>query len=122
MSVATQGANALQFLCGVYLAKDIKSLTVRLLGESAEFSVGKCSGDQQDGIRAMGPSLDDLVLIDDEVFPEARESGYRRRRLEIRQAALEKWLVGEHRQCRGTGPLEGLCQCGGIEILADQAL
>jgi hypothetical protein len=39
ISIATQGPHTFQFLGGMYLAKDIKSQTMRLLGESAKFSV-----------------------------------------------------------------------------------
>ena len=60
-------------------------------------AVVEAFGDQEHGVGAVGPGLEHLVAIDDELLPQHRQRHGDPRAFEIDEAAAEPRAVGEDR-------------------------
>ena len=80
---------------------------------------GQRCRDQQDGVRPHRPRLVDLVLMHHEILAQHRQTARRARLLQIGCTALEKLLVGQHRQARGAVPRITARNLRRMKILTD---
>ncbi len=76
-------------------------------------------GDQEDGIGAGHPGLDDLVLVDQEVLAEDRDRHRRPDPGQVRQVPLEVRDVGQDAQAGGAVGLVGPGDGDRVEVGAD---
>ena len=90
--------------------------------EIANLARGEDGGDQQDGIGAVGRGLEDLRRVDGEILAQDGEGYGGAGAFEIGQAALEKWLVGEHAEGGGSARFVGAGDAGRVEIVGEDAL
>ena len=73
-----------------------------------EIRLLECRHDQQRRIGAVGPRLEELILVDDEVFAEERERDRLAHSGEMFEGAIEERRLGEHRdRGRTTGFVPG---------------
>src|SRR5215831_2690776 len=77
--------------------------------------------DDQDAISPPRPRLSYLIDVVHEILAQDRKLGRGASGDEVFGLALERGRIGEHREAGRTPPLIGACQCGCIEICADQA-
>ena len=77
--------------------------------------------DQQDAIRARGARLVHLVRVDREVLAQHRQPAGGARLFHVLERALEKLLVGQHRQAGRAVALVARGDRGRIECLAQHA-
>ena len=71
--------------------------------EVAEPGIIESRHDQQHGVGARGARLPELVVVEDEVFPEERHVHFRAHRDEVAESASKVFLVGEHGHHRRAG-------------------
>src|SRR6185369_14199688 len=77
--------------------------------------------DQQDGISACSPCLEHLERVEDKVLAQARNRYRSGGRFEVRQRALEEFLIGKNGQCSRSRPLVAFRQFCGIKITANKS-
>ncbi len=75
------------------------------LRQREQFLLIEGGDDQQDGVGAVRPGLDDLEFIDDEILAQAGKRSGRRCLAQVVERALEKLLVGQDGKCGGAGLL-----------------
>src|ERR1039457_6132370 len=90
--------------------------------ELAQVLVVQGRHDEQDGVRARGPRLGDLVRIDDEVLAQKGQLRNRARPAQIIQTAAEKRRIGQDRRSRGSGRLVDRQPPGDVGVALDEAL
>ena len=93
---------------------------MRRLGKTDEFALGERGGNQQNRIRPVGAGFNNLVLIHHEVFAQTGKRDRRRGQLQIAQAALEVWLIGENGERRRAARLAAPGQPLNVEVRANQ--
>ena len=110
-------------LCGVvHFAEHVQLPPSRFLAERSQLRIGQCCDDQQNRVCSVCARLDNLERIDHEVFAQAGNRRRSRCFAEILKRALKELFVGEDGEHCSACVLHLSCQCGGIEVGADEAL
>ncbi len=112
---------AVQLRGGVDFDEDIERKSACGGGEGAQIGVGQCGDDEEDGIGVMGAGFDELILVDHEVFAQARDLDSGGGAIEIGEAALKVRLVGEDGESGGSAGLKARSEPGRIEGFADES-
>ena len=103
--IAERSEHQIDLLCSVHLYEYIEVKAMRAIREALKFGRGERGGDQEDGICVVSAGFDDLILVYSEVFAQAGYLDRCRGDLEVAQAALEPWLIGENGQGRRAAKL-----------------
>ena len=98
---------------------------VELAGEVVEVGellVVERRGDQQYAVGTHDAGIGDIAGVDGEVLAEHGQGHGRPGRRQVGGRPAEPVLVGEHGEARGTAPLVGASELGGVEIDEEVAL
>ena len=113
---------ALQFGGIVHLAQHAESELAGGAVQVFQLRLAERGDDQQHGAGAVGLRFEQLEVVHDEVFAQARQGSGAGGDVEIFQRALEVSLVGEHGERGGAGGFQFARQLGDGEVGANQAL
>mmetsp|Transcript_5064 Transcript_5064/g.15353 ORF Transcript_5064/g.15353 Transcript_5064/m.15353 type:complete len:240 (+) Transcript_5064:407-1126(+) len=93
------------------------------LDQVAQVGVWEDGGDQEDGVRALGPGMKDLVGLHDELLAqEGAPHPGAPDELQVVKAALEVLLVREHGDASRTAGLVLQRDVDGVKVLLDDSL
>ena len=98
MSLRAERQGAVELRPVVHLDQHVHAEVVRGVDQRARLVVGDARHDDEDAIGAPGAGLVDLVGLEQEILAQGRQAGGLAGLREVFGPALERGLVGEHRE------------------------